>query len=86
MNGQHACCALGLCCKKKSDQIRALVEMVKARDIQLKDAEDAVLERFVEAMLEEFDLVPVGVGAAIINAYEPQFRQLAKGIKGVSEE
>lgn len=82
MNGGHACCALELCCRKRSDRVRALAELIEHHEAILASAEERPLYRIAEVIIDSFDLVPKGVGTAIINGYEPYFAEKAKQDKG----
>lgn len=73
-NGQR-CCALGVCCPPDSDSQRAGL---------VAEAEHALgsltptAENVVNWIMSEYDVVPKGVGEAIVNAYDPEFRKKYK--------
>lgn len=74
-----ACCILGVCCRKGSDQVRALAEYVQARWPEVQaETEMAPGRAAALIILGDFDLVPKGLGVAAVNAYEPFFREFFK--------
>lgn len=79
MNGQHACCQLQLCCRKRSDAAIALAENI-AHDFGWSAHKDEVSTGNARAVadwiFERFDLVPKGVGAAIAEAYQPFLKEM----------
>jgi hypothetical protein len=78
MNGQHACCSLQLCCRKRDDSIQAVAEMIE-HDLgwsARKDTEGTGNARAIsEWIFEKFDLVPKGLASAIVEAYEPHMKE-----------
>lgn len=74
----NPCCILGICCRKQSEQVRALADFIEEKEPILASAEERPLHRVAEVILENFDLVPKGLGAAQINAYEPYFNERAR--------
>ena len=77
MNGGHACCAIGLCCKARPDRIKALAEMIEHFHA-LVETNGNLYHDAARVVLEHFDLVPLGLGDAIIRSYEPHFAEKAK--------
>jgi len=71
MSNGKRCCALGVCCPPDSDEQRAaaLEEVVDGCGA------DATPETVVNFLMSEYDLVPKGVGEAIVNAYDPEFKK-----------
>lgn len=70
-NGQR-CCALGVCCPPDSDEQRAALREELAHQLGGDPMDYAQLVEFVTS---EYDLVPKGVGAAIVYAYDPEFKK-----------
>lgn len=74
MADARKCCALQVCCPNANDRIAALAGIIKdnaEHEMSQQAADDAA-----KVVLEEFDLVPLGVGAAIVDNYKDYFAEL----------
>lgn len=64
MSSHKACCILGICCPPKK-QAESLAHMID---------EAGTPEAAAQAILEVADLVPKGVGAAMVAGLRPMFK------------
>ena len=85
MNGQHHCCAIGLCCRKKENRVQALAELIEHHHA-LMETQGELYHDAAQVVLDLFDLVPKGLGEQIIAAYEPLFAERDKRPGGPREE
>lgn len=73
-NGAQRCCILGICCPPPGG--RAQQEDLLAHHLAEADNGECSYEEMAKFLLDNFDLVPKGVGAAIVEAYRPEFAKL----------
>jgi len=70
MPDPRICCAAGVCCNDPVKQASALATLLEERGVISPD--------FVAgAMLEMFDLLPKGVGQAVVEGLRPHFAAAA---------
>lgn len=74
MSNGARCCAVRVCCPVAADRIAALKGLIQ------EEAEHAISEQAAEdaakVVFENFDLVPLGVGAAIVDGYKEFFAEI----------
>lgn len=79
MNG-GSCCLLKVCCPEPADQQDALArELNKA--MKWSGDDDKYGDEVAKLLLDNFDLVPKGVGEKIVEAYRPLFEEAAQSSK-----
>lgn len=72
MSNGVACCLLGVCCPPGGKAaVAALAE--EMHEGLAVGAEDAGYDGIAAWIMDNFDLVPKGVGKAIIEGYAPEF-------------
>lgn len=72
MSNGHVCCILGVCCPPDTDSQRQALKEEMAQEL---GGETSDYEQLVEWLTGTFDLVPKGVGKAIVEAYDPEFKK-----------
>lgn len=83
MNG-HVCCILGVCCvppEKRDEQVQALADEIEKSlgpDATKTDTTTGNAYAVAQLVLDNFDLVPKGLGEAVVAAYTPHFAQKFK--------
>ncbi len=81
MSNGRVCCLLGVCCPPGSRE-EALAQEIEA-DLglgsQKTETTTGIARSVAEWILENYDIVPKGVGTAIIEAYRPEFKKLFGG-------
>lgn len=75
MSNGHFCCLVGACCDPDG-QRAALAKKLAALSGGTYSADE--LKAVSGGLLDEFDLVPKGVGAAIATGYQPMFKEFVK--------
>lgn len=75
MADPRRCCALGICCPPNLAENRApaLGDLLAGQFDWPKDAGPLTPDAVAGWLLSEFDLVPKGVGDAIVEAYRLEF-------------
>lgn len=89
MSNGHVCCILGVCCQPPGGAAakQALAEEIaEVFGWSAEKTEEKTGNAYAVAswLLDNFDLVPKGVGAQIVRAYRPMFQQVAE--KGITWE
>jgi len=87
------CCAIEVCCLTAEAKGKAVAQMMReahdkanGKAASFEDGTD-VFDAMAAELLHHFDMVPAGVGSAIVKGYAPYFEEKqAKKAKGVSEE
>lgn len=87
------CCAVGVCCRTVEGQTKALAQLMREHGAKVSENKAAgdvtgdLYDSIAAEITHYVDLVPKGVGAAIIKGFEPYFMEMhVKHTKGVSEE
>jgi len=86
------CCAAGVCCRTAEGKGKAIAQMMReAHDKANSDAANLgtgdVFDAMAADLLHHFDVVPAGVGSAIVKGYEKYFAELHdKTFKGNKED
>jgi hypothetical protein len=83
------CCLLGVCCPPKlhGRRIDALAAEINTALAEGGGVDDgARVNRVAELILSRYDLVPKGLGDAIVEAYRPIFAEERRGGSGAAEE
>jgi len=75
MSNGHVCCILGVCCPPPGGRKAASKALAEEMAGYFSGKES--YQQMAEWLLENFDLVPRGVGEAIVEAYRPEFAKLA---------
>lgn len=81
MSNGHVCCLLGVCCPPDEDGRRAAAlfeEMKEAHHSEnglMEPAGHDGLHWAASWIIANFDLVPKGVGRAIVEGYAPEFEK-----------
>jgi hypothetical protein len=88
MSNGVRCCLLGVCCPPFADgseekRLEALTEMIASRlpgdgDTLAAETWKSAARAAAHVVLSQFDLVPKGLGDAIVEAYRLEFAKLPR--------
>lgn len=77
MSNGHVCCLLAVCCPPDNDDRRSQALFEEMNEAFEADAtfgdDDSFLRWAASWIVKNFDLVPKGVGRAIVEGYAPEF-------------
>jgi hypothetical protein len=88
MSNGTVCCILAVCCPdvgKRKAKLAGQIASVMESSISA-EKEDYTFQDYATStanwLLDSYDLVPKGLGAAIVEAYRPEFTKLSKAEGG----
>ena len=74
MSNGHGCCILAVCCPPGPRSRAALAHEI-SQHFGWSEEFTGTAQQLAEWLFDRYDLVPKGVGEAIVNAYGPHFAE-----------